>query len=152
MFKKYSVYVIFVVTRSRQEITYKFFSLKTLKHCVWYFAPMMAATLLYNTEIMQDQQKIYMEIVSKENVIDQMSQYIIIIFSVRWSFFPFLMASGLPLISELALATDLKFPKNGGSILLALALLLAAQLLGESIVIQCVSILLHILNISLQQS
>ena len=131
MFKKYSVYVIFVVTRSRQEITYKFFSLKTLKHCVWYFAPMMAATLLYNTEIMQDQQKIYMEIVSKENVIDQMSQYIVIMFSALWSFFPFLIASGLPIISELAFASDLKFPKNGGSILLAMAFIVAFQVLGE---------------------
>ena len=119
-------------TRSRKEITYKFFSLKTLKHCTWYFAPWAIITLLFNTQVAQDQQKIALEALSEENVIDQMSQYVVITFNVLWSFFPFLIASGLPPIQEIALATDLRFPKNGESTLLAMALIVACQIFGRS--------------------
>ena len=121
-----------MLSRPRQEIKYKFFSLKTFKHCIWYFAPMVIVTLLFTTEIIQDQQKIALEVVSGKNVIDQMSQYIAIAFSVFWSFFPFLIASGSPMISELALANDLKFPKNGWSILLAMAFIVVSNLFGMS--------------------
>ena len=79
----------------------------------------------------QDQQEIAVEVMAGENVIDQMAQYIVIAFGVLWSLFPFLIASGLPIISELALASDLKFPKNGGTILLAMAFIVASQVLGE---------------------
>ena len=92
---------------------------------------MVIVTLLFTTEIIQDQQKIALEVVSGKNVIDQMSQYIAITFGVLWSFFPFLIASGLPMISELALANDLKFPKNGWSILLAMAFIVVSTLFGR---------------------
>ena len=93
---------------------------------------MVIVTLLFTTEIIQDQQKIALEVFSGKNVIDQMSQYIAIAFGVCWSFFPFLIASGLPMISELALANDLKFPKNGWSILLAMAFIVVSNLFGMS--------------------
>ena len=79
----------------------------------------------------QDQQEIAVEVMAGENVIDQMAQYIVIMFSALWSFFPFLIASGLPIISELAFASDFKFPKNGGTILLSMVFIVAFAVLGE---------------------
>ena len=127
----YQLYLSYLLTRSRQEITYKFFSVKTLKHSAWYFAPWVILCFLSAIPVAQDQQDIAIEVMAGENVIDQMSQYIVIMFSALWSFFPFLIASGLPIISELAFASDLKFPKNGGSILLSMAFIVALQVLGE---------------------
>ena len=119
-------------SRERQEITFKFLSLKTLLHCLWYFAPAAIIVLLNNTQMMQDAQEISLEIVAAKNLIDRLSQYTIYVFGPLFTLYPFLMASGLPKISELALATDLKFPKYGKRILLSMMLHLVSQIIGES--------------------
>ena len=119
-------------SRERQEITFKFLSLKTLLHCIWYFAPTATIVLLYNTQIMQDAQNISQEIFAAKNLIDRLSQFTIYVFGALFALYPFLIASGLPKISELALATDLKFPKYGKRILLSMMLHVATQIIGES--------------------
>ena len=98
-------------SRERQEITFKFLSLKTFFHCIWYFSPTVTIVLLYNTQIMQDAQKILQEVFAAKNLIDRLSQFTIYVFAVLFALYPFLIAFGLPKISELALATDLRFPK-----------------------------------------
>ena len=81
---------------------------------------------------MQDAQEISLEIVAAKNLIDRLSQYTIYVFGPLFTLYPFLMASGLPKISELALATDLKFPMYGKRILLSMMLHLVTQIIGES--------------------
>ena len=117
-------------TRERREVTFKFLSLKTLIHCLWYFAPSTTIVLLHNTQIMQDTQKISQEVLAAKNLIDRLSQYTIFVFGALFTLYPFLIASGLPKISELALASDLKFPKYGKRILLSMLLHVVTQIIG----------------------
>ena len=123
---------LFISTRERREVTFKFLSLKTLIHCLWYFAPATTIVLLYNTQIMQDAQKINLEVWAARNLIDRLSQFATFAFSSLFTLYPFLIASGLPKISELALASDLKFPKYGKRIQLSLLLHLVSQIIGGS--------------------
>ena len=118
--------------RERREVTFKFLSLKTLLHCIWYFAPTATIVLLYNTQIMQDARKISQEVLAAKNLVDRLSQFTIFVFGALFTLYPFLIASGLPKISELALANDLKFPKFGKRILLSMLLHLATQIISES--------------------
>ena len=80
---------------------------------------------------MQDAKKISLEALAMKNVIDRLSQYFVFIFSAMFALYPFLIAAGLPAISELALSDDLKFPKYGKRILLAMVFLLANQISGR---------------------
>ena len=118
--------------RARREITFKLLSLKTLIHCIWYFAPIAAIFFLYNMEIMQDAKRLSKEALAEKNLIDQLSQYTMFSFGSLFVFYPFLIASGLPNISELALATDLRFPKYGKRILLCSVFHLATHALCRS--------------------
>ena len=124
-----------LLTRERREVTFKFLSWKTLIHCIWYFAPITIVVLLFTTQIMRDAQEISLEVFAGKNVVDQLSQYVVIFFGSLSSLHPFLIAYGLPGISELALAADLKFPKHGKQLLLAMAFLLASQIIGGKILI-----------------
>ena len=119
-------------SRERREVTFKFLSLKTLIHCLWYFAPATTIVLLYNTQIMQDTQKISEEHLAAKNLVDRLSHYSIFVFGALFTLYPFLIASGLPKISELALASDLKFPKYGKRIILSLLVHLVSQIIGGS--------------------
>ena len=121
-----------VFTRERREVTFKFLSLKTLFHCLWYFAPATTIALLYNTQIMKDTQKISKEVLAAKNMVDRLSHYSIFVFGALFTLYPFLIASGLPKISDLALASDLKFPKYGKRILLSLLVHLVSQIIGGS--------------------
>ena len=118
-------------SRERREVNFKFLSLKTLLHCLWYFAPPATIVLLSSTQIMKDAKKISLEVLATRNLIDRLSQYTIYSFGALFTLYPFLIASGLPKISELALATDLKFPKYGKRILLSMMLHLATQIFGR---------------------
>ena len=82
-------------------------------------------------EIMQDAKKLSQEALAEKNLIDQLSQHTMFSFGGLFVLHPFLIASGLPNISELALATDLRFPKYGKRILLCSVFQLAAQALGR---------------------
>ena len=84
------------------------------------------------TTIMQDAKKISIEAMATKNVVDRFSQYFVYISSAVYALHPFLIGAGLPKISELALANDLKFPKNGFLILLATFFLLALHVSGRS--------------------
>ena len=84
------------------------------------------------TQIMQDAKKISIEAMATKNVVDRFSQYFVYISSAVYALYPFLIGAGLPKISELALANDLKFPKNGLLILLASFFLLALHISGRS--------------------
>ena len=119
-------------SREKREISFKFFSLKTLLHCLWYFAPISTMVFLSTTQIMQDAKKISIEAMATKNVVDRFSQYFVYISSAVHALHPFLIGAGLPKISELALANDLKFPKNGFLILLASFFLLALHASGRS--------------------
>ena len=119
-------------SRERREVTFKFLSLKTLIHCLWYFAPATTIALLHTTQIMQDTQNIAQELLAAKNLIDRLSHYSIYVFGALFTLYPFLIASGLPKISELALANDLKFPKFGKRILLSLLVHLVSQIIGGS--------------------
>ena len=123
---------LFISTRERREVTFKFLSLKTFIHCIWYFAPATTIALLYNTQIMQDTQKISKEVLAAKNLVDRLSHYSIFVFGALFTLYPFLIASGLPKISELALASDLKFPKYGKRIILSLLVHLVSQIIGGS--------------------
>ena len=123
---------LFISTRERREVTFKFLSLKTLIHCLWYFAPATTIVLLYNTQILQDTQKISKEVLAAKNLVDRLSHYSIFVFGALFTLYPFLIASGLPKISELALASDLKFPKYGKRIILSLLVHLVSQIIGGS--------------------
>ena len=112
-------------------MTFKFLSLKTLLHCTWYLAPTVTIVLLHNTQIMQDAQKINLEVWAARNLIDRLSQFATFAFSALFTLFPFLIASGLPKISELALASDLRFPKYGKRTLLAILCHLGTQICGK---------------------
>ena len=118
--------------RARREITFKLLSVKTLIHCIWYFAPIAAIFFLYNMEIMQDAKKLSQEALAEKNLIDQLSQHTMFSFGGLFVLHPFLIASGLPNISELALATDLRFPKYGKRILLCSVFHLATHALCRS--------------------
>ena len=66
---------LFISTRERREVTFKFLSLKTLIHCLWYFAPATTIVLLYNTQILQDTEKISKEVFAAKNLVDRLSHY-----------------------------------------------------------------------------
>ena len=80
---------------------------------------------------MKDAKKISLEVLAARNLIDRISQYTVYVFGALFALYPFLIASGLPNISELALATDLKFPKYGKCILLSMMMHLATQMFGR---------------------
>ena len=116
-------------------VKFKFFSRATLLHLLFFFGPMLLFVLASNFN--GDHSKIVMKsIVSTSetyNIIDFLSSFFMMFILPFSCAIPFLMSTGIPSISSLALSGDLCWPKYGFLGPLGAFLLMSADLLGQYI-------------------
>ena len=115
---------------ANERLHFKMFSLKTLLFSMCFFGVFGLGSIVnYFTG--------YSEQVTKtrsgniDNVIDLLSQISSMIILSAFNSVPYLVASGLPKISELALDKDLRFPKYGLLFMAGCLLGLASLLMGN---------------------
>ena len=121
------------VDKGWTAIKFKFFSRATFLHLLFFFGPM--PILLLASAIDGDHSRIvYKSLVftfETYNLIDSLSVFFMMLVLPLSCAIPFLMATGIPCISSLALARDLSWPKYGIIGPLGAFLFWSANALGE---------------------
>ena len=111
------------------EATFKLFSFKTFAFCLFFIGPVLATTIvLQMTGVMAESLK---QMVNMNNIIDQGS--VLATFASFGIFIlsPFLVSSGIPAVSMIALASDLRWPKYGLLVVVATILNIVGHLFSE---------------------
>ena len=111
------------------EAKFKFFSLKTLIFCLGCYGPTVALTTVgqvtgYTSEVTK------LMTITK-NKIDQGSMLATSVVAGCTVIFPFLVSSGIPALSTIALASDLRWPKYGLMVVLSTLMTITAGMFGK---------------------
>ena len=116
-------------------VKFKFFSKATLLHILFFFGPMPILVLasIFNGDHSQIVMKSLVSAFETYNLIDFLSLSFLMLILPMSCAIPFLMSTGIPCVSRLALARDLCWPKYGILGPLGSFLFWSANVLGEYI-------------------
>ena len=114
--------------KENTRVNFKWFSMKTLVFSLCYIglgaAPFLVSSLTgFTSHLVLDQTK---------NIIDTGSQFATLAALSTYSTFPFVLTTGVPAISGLALAKDLTSPKYGLIFILGIILAIFVQISGNA--------------------
>ena len=112
---------------------FKFFSRATLLHLVCFFGPMLLLLIIavFNDNLVQTLTKAIIGTFGTYNLIDSVSLFLTIAIIHLSNILPIILSAGIPKISVLALAGDLRWPKYGFFMLSGAFLYVAANLFSE---------------------
>ena len=121
------------VDKGWTNLKFKFFSRATLLHLLFFFGPMLLLVLasIINGNHNQIVMKSWVSTFETYNSVDSFSVFFMMLILPLSCAIPFLMSTGIPSISSLALAGDLFWPKYGIFGPLGSFLFWAANILGE---------------------
>ena len=111
------------------EAKFKFFSLKTLIFCLGCYGP--TVTLNIVGQVTGYTYEVTKHMTISKNKIDQGSMLATSVVAGCTVLFPFLVSSGIPAISMIALASDLRWPKYGLMVVVSTLLTITAQIFGK---------------------
>ena len=123
------------VDKGWTAIKYKFFSRANLLHLLFFFGPMPILVLasIFNGDHSEIIVKAWVGTFKTYKLVDSLSVFFMMLVLPMSCVIPFLMSTGIPCVSRLALARDLSWPKCGIFGPLGALLFWSADVLGEYI-------------------